>query len=177
MTRTEPTSRTRAAAGVFLALTLFLVACTGSDTPSGAPGASMPTAVAVPQAETMDHGDMSITVYASPTCGCCHEYVPYLEQHGFKVKTVVTEDTNAVKERYGIPPAAWSCHTAVVGDYFVEGHVPIDAIMKLLDDQPKIDGISLPGMPLGSPGMNGEKAAPFEVVSIKDGAIQPFLSV
>lgn len=161
---------------MFTALALLLVACSGSSATSGAP-ADMPTAVAVPEMETMDHGDKKVTVYASPTCGCCHEYIPYLEQHGFEVETVVTEDTNAVKEKYGIPESAWSCHTAVIGDYYVEGHVPVDAVMKLLDTTPKVDGISLPGMPQGSPGMEGEKVAPFEVVSIKDGAIQPFMSV
>ena len=152
----------------------FLAACSGSDEPA-APNA-VATAVAVP---AMDHiqTDEVMTVYASPTCGCCHEYIPYLEGHGLTVKTEVTEDVNSIKEEYGIPESAWSCHTAVIGDYYVEGHVPIEAVERLLEDEPNIDGIALPGMPAGSPGMDGEKVGPFEVVAIKDGQTKPYMSI
>jgi len=164
-----------------VAMILLLTACAGGNT--SASRSSAGTEVVVPAevsggTEGMDMKmDEKVTVYASPTCGCCHEWIPYLEQHGFEVETVVTEDTERIKRERGIPEEVWSCHTAVVGDYYVEGHVPVDAIMKLLEDKPMVDGISLPGMPAGSPGMNGVKAAPFQVVAIEDGKIEPFMTI
>jgi hypothetical protein len=119
----------------------------------------------------------TLTVYASPTCGCCHLYIPYLRENGYAVNEVSVQDINAPKEKYGVPEEAWSCHTATVDGYFIEGHVPVEAIDKLLTEKPAIDGIALPGMPPGSPGMNGEKTARFEIVAIKDGKIQPFMTI
>lgn len=155
-----------------LITTSVLAACAGG---AATPVAST-TEVAAPTGIQLDIAE-PVVIYASPTCGCCHDYAPYLENHGLTVDMKITEDTEGVKERYGIPQEAWSCHTAVIGDYFIEGHVPVEAIQKLLEEAPDIDGIALPGMPLGSPGMNGEKAAPFEVVAIADGRVEPFLSV
>ena len=80
----------------------------------------------------------------------------------------------AVKARVGMPETAWSCHTAVVGGYAVEGHVPVEAIDTLLAQHPAIDGIALPGMPAGSPGMPGEAVAPLEVLAVSDGATSSF---
>lgn len=157
-----------------LALAAMLSACAGSG--SAPSSGAVATEVAAPAVHQFDT-DEPVTIYASPTCGCCHEYEPYLQEHGLTVKLENVDDVNAVKAKFDIPEEAWSCHTAVIGDYFVEGHVPVEAIQKLLDEKPKIDGIALPGMPLGSPGMNGEKAGPFEVVAITDGRIEPFLSI
>jgi len=119
--------------------------------------------------------DTEITVYKSPTCGCCGNYVSYLKDQGAKVMIQETEKMNEIKSRYKIPMLLESCHTAIIGDYAVEGHIPAEAIRKLLDEKPTIAGISLPEMPAGSPGMGGTKFAPFRIHNItsdgKDGGI------
>lgn len=117
---------------------------------------------------------MVVDVYKSPSCGCCHEWEAYLRTHGYTVDSIPTEDMTAVKADRGVPRSAQSCHTAVVGGYVVEGHVPVEAIEDLLAEQPAIDGIALPGMPPGSPGMPGEQEAPFEVLALVDGVTSPF---
>jgi hypothetical protein len=117
---------------------------------------------------------MVIDVYKSPACGCCHEWEAYLRTHGYEVRSIPTDNMAAVKAERGVPEGAWSCHSAVVSGYVVEGHVPVEAIEDLLADRPAIDGIALPGMPEGSPGMPGIKAAPFEILAIDDGATSPF---
>lgn len=94
-----------------------------------------------------------VTVYKSPTCGCCSKWVDHLRSNGFTVDAVDVEDVDAVKRAHGVPPALGSCHTALVGGYVVEGHVPADAITRLLRERPASAGISVPGMPAGSPGM------------------------
>ncbi|HET7727079.1 MAG TPA: DUF411 domain-containing protein, partial [Candidatus Limnocylindrales bacterium] len=93
----------------------------------------------------------------------------YLRAAGWRVESIPTEDMAAVKARFGLPESAWSCHTAVVDGYAVEGHVPIEAIEDLLAARPSIDGIALPGMPAGSPGMPGVQAAPFLVLAVDGG--------
>lgn len=82
-----------------------------------------------------------------------------------------------VKEDLDIPEEMWSCHTSLVGDYYVEGHVPVEAVRKLLEDQPDIDGISLPGMPQGSPGMSGQKSEPWVIYSISGDSIEEFVTI
>ncbi|CAG0979060.1 hypothetical protein MTYP_01654 [Methylophilaceae bacterium] len=94
----------------------------------------------------------AVTVYKSPACGCCAKYVDYLKDNGFTVKAVDQDDMSAIKKRYGVTRVA-SCHTALVNGYVVEGHVPVSAINKLLREKPAIAGISVPGMPMNSPGM------------------------
>lgn len=108
---------------------------------------------------------MQMTVHKSPLCGCCGEYIAILRQRGADVAVIDSQDTASVKRDLGVPMSAWSCHTTVIEGYAVEGHVPLEAIERLLDERPEVDGIALPGMPAGSPGMNGIKAASFEVVA------------
>ena len=106
-----------------------------------------------------------VTVYKTESCGCCKLWVRHLENSGFKVSVHNMEDLGAVKERVGVPYAMGSCHTAEVGGYFVEGHVPADDIKRLLREKPAAKGLTVPGMPIGSPGMevpSGEKQ-PYEV--------------
>ncbi|GEM_PF-61618 len=110
-----------------------------------------------------------ITVYLSPTCGCCREYITYLRSKGFQVEAKETNNMLPIKEKYNIPESAQACHTAVIGDYVLEGHLPVKAIEKLLAEKPEIDGIVLPGMPPGSPGMAGFKGSIFKVYSLKNG--------
>ncbi len=118
-----------------------------------------------------------VVIYKSPSCGCCAEHAAYLKRQGFKVKIMSTNDTDSIKEEHNIPNEMQSCHTTIIGDYFVEGHMPIEAITKLLEEKPEIDGIALPGMPAGSPGMPGVKSGDFEIYSLKDGAISDFISI
>ncbi len=118
-----------------------------------------------------------VTVYKSPVCGCCVGYAEELEKQGFEVETISTEDMGAIKDKYGIPADKQSCHTIVMGDYFIEGHVPMVAVEKLLKEQPEIAGIGLPRMPSGTPGMPGPKRAPYEVYQSKDGEFSEFVTI
>lgn len=115
------------------------------------------------------------TLYKSSNCGCCSKYAPYLESKGFDLKIVIAEDIAKIKKEYGVPYDMESCHTLVIGDYFVEGHIPVEAIEKLLLEKPDIDGITLPGMPSGSPGMPGSKTEDFIIYSLKGGEQSEFL--
>lgn len=113
-----------------------------------------------------------ITVYKSPFCGCCEGHVEAYEKAGFKVNVVDDQDKlHSIKREHRVPGQAQSCHTAIIDDYVVEGHVPMAAIEKLLEEQPQIDGISLPGMPSGTPGMPGPKMGDFEILSLENGEI------
>ena len=120
---------------------------------------------------------LAATVYKSPTCGCCGEYISYLKKRGFEVKTENKTDMTAIKVQYGIPESMQSCHTTVMGDYVVEGHIPVEAIQKLLTEKPDIGAIALPGMPQGSPGMPGVKEGKFEIFGLKDGESEEFMSL
>jgi hypothetical protein len=108
------------------------------------------------------------TVYKDPNCGCCHNYVGYLRENGFDVEVVDTGDMMSVKQQAGVPAEFEGCHSTLVGGYVVEGHVPADIVKRLLQEQPSIRGISLPGMPLGSPGMDGKKEGPFVIYEISN---------
>ena len=152
---------------------LLVAACAAAQTPATparttAPAAIRSAAPAVGAARTV------VTVYKSPTCSCCNEWEAYLRAAGYQVESVPTEDMAAVKARYGLPESALSCHTAVIDGYAVEGHVPIAAIEDLLATRPAIDGIALPGMPAGSPGMPGVQAAPFEILAVDEGVTEAF---
>ena len=119
----------------------------------------------------------AITVYKSPTCGCCTKWVVHLEENGFEVETTDMPNVTPMKQRLGLPQALSSCHTAVVGGYVVEGHVPADVIKRMLDEEPEIAGIAVPGMPIGSPGMEGPNPRPYDVIAFKkDGAQEVFAS-
>ena len=102
------------------------------------------------------------TVYRSPSCGCCEDWVTYLKANGFDATVISTDDVDALKDKMHIPADMQSCHTALIGGYVVEGHAPVEAIAKLLADKPDVIGIAAPGMPQGSPGMSGPKE-PFTV--------------
>ncbi|MEE3116566.1 MAG: DUF411 domain-containing protein [Pseudomonadota bacterium] len=107
----------------------------------------------------------NIHVYKSPTCGCCTDWVKHLEANGFEVKVTETENLNPIKLEAGLTPALASCHTAFVGDYVIEGHVPASDIHRLIADAPKARGLSVPGMPVGSPGMEmGDRKDPYQVL-------------
>ena len=122
-----------------------------------------------------------VDVFRSPTCGCCMKWVEHMRQAGFdvKVKDLEQDALDKIKSDRGIPPTAQSCHTARVAGYTIEGHVPADAVQKLLKDKPAVAGLAVGGMPLGSPGMEvpGGRKQAFNVVSFgKDGSTKVFAS-
>ena len=106
-----------------------------------------------------------MTVYKDPNCGCCTEWVSHVRKAGFVVTVRDTADMSAVKASFGVPAALESCHTARVGSYAIEGHVPADLIQRLLREQPVARGLAVPGMPMGSPGMEqGAQKDAYDVV-------------
>lgn len=152
---------------IFIAVAIIAVASLGFFLLKSYPGSNVANALLLQ--------DQEVTVYKSPTCGCCGKYVSYLKDQGAKVAVHETEEMNEVKSRHRVPTLLESCHTAIIDGYVVEGHVPAEAIRKLLDEKPPIAGISLPEMPAGSPGMGGTKSAPFHIQRItsdgKDGGM------
>ena len=110
-----------------------------------------------------------ITVFRSPTCGCCGKWIEHAEAAGFQVKDEITEDMSAIKQQYGVPQSLTSCHTTIVGDYVVEGHIPAEDVQRLLTEKPDVAGIAVPGMPIGSPGMeSGDYTEPYTVFSFTE---------
>jgi hypothetical protein len=108
----------------------------------------------------------AVTVYKSPTCQCCAEWVTHMEDNGFEVKTTDLSDMQQIKNRFSVPRELSSCHTAVVGGYVVEGHVPAEEVKRMLVQQPQIVGLTVPGMPVGSPGMErGNQLDPYNVLA------------
>ncbi len=112
----------------------------------------------------------TITVYKTPTCGCCRDWVAHLEQNGFKVIVHDVPSTTPYRAKFGVPSDLGSCHTGVVEAYALEGHVPASEISRLLVERPKARGLSVPGMPVGSPGMEveGSRRDAFDVVLFAD---------
>ncbi|HXF54372.1 MAG TPA: DUF411 domain-containing protein [Hyphomicrobiaceae bacterium] len=111
----------------------------------------------------------AVTMYVNPQCGCCEGHAKHLRENGFKVTVTPTHNMSLIRRQHGVAEKFEGCHIAFVDGYIVEGHVPAGVIKKLLSERPRIKGISLPGMPEGSPGMGGVKAAPFEIMEITDG--------
>jgi hypothetical protein len=109
----------------------------------------------------------TVTVYKTPTCGCCKLWVTHLERNGYPVKAEDLENLAPIKRRHGVPEAMASCHTALVDGYVVEGHVPADVIDRLLRERPQVAGIAVPGMPIGSPGMEvaGRPAERYQILT------------
>lgn len=109
----------------------------------------------------------AITTYKSPTCGCCTGWVDHAKAAGFTVKVIDTDDLASVKREMGVPGPLHSCHTAVVGGYIVEGHVPATDVKRLLAQKPKVRGIAVPGMPIGSPGMEQGPPSGYDRYEVK----------
>jgi hypothetical protein len=120
----------------------------------------------------------SVVQHHHPSCGCCGEYVDYLEGHGLEVRIEETEDTAEIKRDLGVPDDAESCHTLEIGDYLVEGHVPLEAIEKLFAEEPDVDGIAAPGMPEYSPGMGPRGDEPLTIYAFEEsGELAEFTDV
>ncbi|HJR62616.1 MAG TPA: DUF411 domain-containing protein [Gemmatimonadaceae bacterium] len=107
----------------------------------------------------------SITVYKDPSCGCCSRWVTHLREAGFTVVARDTSAMDAVKAKHGVTSELASCHTAVVDGYVIEGHVPAADIQRLLEQKPPVAGLAVPGMPMGSPGMEGPRTDAYDVLS------------
>lgn len=108
-----------------------------------------------------------IEVYKSATCGCCTAWVEHLKANGFTAKIKNVDDTSDYRAKFGIPQALGSCHTAMVQGYAIEGHVPAADIKRLLAEKPKAVGLAVPSMPLGSPGMEGPRKDPYDVLLVQ----------
>ena len=142
-----------AAAAIMLAL-----ACTNKEARSAA-------AESGPAQAVSSSVGPAIKVYKDPNCGCCNNWVEHLKEHGFAVETMDMPDLSLLKQKHGIREELQSCHTAVVGDYAIEGHVPADLIHKLLKEKPPVAGLAVPGMPIGSPGMEGAISERYAVLT------------
>lgn len=123
-------------------------------------------------------GAQQVTVWKTPSCGCCHEWVAHLRKSGFEVLTHDVEDTAPVRQKFGLDAKFGSCHTGRLGRYVVEGHVPARELRRLLREQPKALGLAVPGMPLGSPGMEmGDARQAYDVLLVRaDGSSRIYQS-
>ena len=137
------------------------------------------SAVAVAAARPLAQKGPAVQVYKDPTCGCCSLWVDHLRKAGFSATVTDVGDMTAVKDKHGVPKQARSCHTALVDGYVVEGHVPVEDVQRLLKQRPAVAGLGVPGMPIGSPGMEvaGMKPQPFDVLAFdKSGQTTVFAS-
>lgn len=141
---------------------------------------AVPLGAAAVSASAHEHAaPVAVTVYKNAQCGCCKNWVEHLRKEGFKVTARDVDDLAAIKRKLGVPASLSSCHSAIVGSYVVEGHVPAADIRKLLAEKPKVAGIGVPGMPMGSPGMEmpGMPADKYDVMAFaKDGKQRVFAS-
>lgn len=129
--------------------------------------------------ENINSVEGTIEIHKSLTCGCCDVYSKYVNSKvDVNVKIFDGEEPDVVKERYGVPKEMESCHTTIIGNYFVEGHVPLEAVEKLMKEQPDIAGIAMPGMPMGAPGMPGSKSGDFVIYAVNnDGTSSDFMRI
>lgn len=118
----------------------------------------------------------AVTVFKDPNCGCCKEWIEHLRKHAFKVTAKDTSDVGTIKRSGRVPPQLVSCHTAFVNGYVIEGHVPAEDIRRLLEEKPKIAGLAVAGMPIGSPGMEvGNRKDKYDVIAFnRDGTTSVF---
>lgn len=136
--------------------------------------AGLVAAAVSPLATTRAHAASearAAVLYKNPQCDCCEGHAQHLRQSGLAVRVVETHDLALIKREQGVPEALEGCHTIVVGGYVVEGHVPARVVARLLSERPDLRGVSLPGMPLGSPGMGGRKQGPFTIYAIAREAV------
>jgi hypothetical protein len=129
-------------------------------------GAALTTVVLV-QLSSSAQQKPTLSVFKTATCGCCSKWVDHMKANGFDVAVQDVADISAVKEKLGVAPEIGSCHTAQVGGYVIEGHVPAASVQRLLKEKPKVAGLAVPGMPAGSPGMEvpGGHQEPFAILT------------
>lgn len=125
-----------------------------------------------------DGAKAKVKIFKDSSCGCCGVYSQYMGKKGYSVEAITAQNMDEIKDKYRIPYSMQSCHTVVIGDYFVEGHMPVEVIEKLMAEKPDIVGIALPGMPSGAPGMTGSKLNDFVVYALhKDGTTSEFMRI
>jgi hypothetical protein len=117
-----------------------------------------------------------VQVYKSPTCGCCTKWIDHLRENGFEVSATDVPDVRPIKLENGVPQRLASCHTAFVAGYVIEGHVPASDIQRLLREKPRISGLAVPEMPIGSPGMEGPNPERYQVISFGESGSEIFAS-
>ena len=110
----------------------------------------------------------SVTVYKTPTCGCCVKWIDHLEAGGLTVEAVDLDSVAGIKREHGVPNELASCHTALVDGYVIEGHVPVEDVLRLLEERPDVAGLAVPEMPIGSPGMEGPNPERYEVIAFTE---------
>lgn len=138
---------------------------------------TLTTAAAPAPGTDPDAKKPTITVYKDPSCGCCKSWIEHLIKHGYRVDAKDSPNMTEIKRTLGVPDALSACHTAVVNGYLIEGHVPAADIKRLLKNKPKIAGLAVPGMPMGSPGMEGPRTQHYQVLSFdKAGKTKVFAS-
>ncbi len=139
---------------------------------------SQATLVSVWDKETEPNysGITEMTVYRSPSCGCCGVWVDHAKKHGFKIKDIKTEEMEALKQKHNIPAELASCHTTIIDGYVMEGHIPVDDIKRFLAAKSDLTGLAVPGMPIGTPGMEAKDIKqPFQVLAFNDkGEVEVF---
>ena len=118
-----------------------------------------------------------VTLYKNPQCDCCEGYAAYLRHNGFKVTAIPTNELTVMGEKYGISDSLQPCHISLIGGYVVGGHIPIEVVNRVLSEKPQITGITLPGMPEGTPGMPGKKPGPLEIYEIGKGAPKVYATI
>ncbi|MBX5040123.1 DUF411 domain-containing protein [Rhizobium lentis] len=133
------------------------------------------SALAFPGGSVLAAAPAKMTVYKDPNCGCCHQWSKAMAAAGFSVDARDTDDLAAVKARLGVPAELEGCHTAVVDEYYLEGHVPLEAVQRLLGERPPLRGLAVPGMPPGSLGMGDDPQASYDVYAIPIGTGAPYL--
>jgi hypothetical protein len=142
-------------------VTLAAALASCGDAGSPAPSSMQPLASAAAAEQP------KLVVYKNASCGCCKLWVEHMRQHGFAAQVTDVDNMSPIKERAGIPYGMGSCHTAEVGGYFIEGHVPAEQVLRLLKEKPQAKGLTVPGMPIGSPGMEqGDVKRPYEVLLV-----------
>lgn len=179
--------KTKAFLPLFALAAGFASACSPAAAPDAAPlpaavtqtpaPAAAPSPAAVAGSAPAVSLLPGLVVHKSPSCGCCSAWVEHIEKAGYPVQVVAQEDRNPLKLAVGVPAGKGSCHTAIVEGYFIEGHVPADDVARLLAERPDARGLTVPGMPVGSPGMevpSGE-VQPYTVFLVnRDGSTTPF---
>lgn len=163
---------------------MMLAGCAGADGEAGPVSRNSPDTSSAPsrapEVKTPENPNgYEVTVYKSPTCGCCGMWEDHLVKNGFKVTPKPVDDMKKIKAEYGVPESLGSCHTAIIDGYVVEGHVPTNDVLKMLKEKPKIAGLTAPGMPAKSPGMQPEGLEPkgYDVLAFdKEGKTEVFTS-
>lgn len=173
--RTDSTFRPARLRALALLCTMTVAACStpkGDGADTGSATASGTLAAPGTQAAALNPADSSlITVYKTPTCGCCALWVDHMRANGFRVAVTDVAQLAPVKQTHGVPADMATCHTGKIGGYFVEGHVPAEDVRRMLRERPDIIGIAVPGMPQGSPGMETGAVESYDVIAIgRDGS-------